>query len=198
MLVRSDPPQKSVDVLARELTDAVQDGRLAKYLDQPIRSNRLTASAPHAFLIIDAKDIPADDLTPFDARLAGWRYLLEVNHRPVAIATTAIDDDGAHHFEGITTGPAVSVVVYAVHVADELLKRRSSPFKMVAVDVPALHTVFLQLADAEGADPAFLPVGLATSLHPAHFYSRAQFRAELRRLAAHVETGPMQGTPVGR
>jgi hypothetical protein len=171
---------------------------LVKYLDQPVRFDRLSATAPHALFVLDAKDIPDDDVTPFDARLSGWRYLLEVNHRPVAIATTAIDDNGNHRFEGIATGPAVSLVVYAVHVADEQLRRRPRDFKMVAVDVPALHTLFLQFADAEGAETGFLPVGLATSLHPAHFYSRAQFRAELRRLAADVETGPMQDTPVGR
>ena len=49
MLVRTDPPQESVDALARELTFAVEDGRLAKYLDQPVRFDRLTASAPHPF-----------------------------------------------------------------------------------------------------------------------------------------------------
>jgi hypothetical protein len=197
MLVNSDPPRGSVDALAQELTFAVEDGRLAKYLDQPVRFDRLTASAPHPFYILDVDDIPADDITPSDSRFRGWRYLLEVNRRPVAIATTAIDVDGTHHFEGIATGPAVSLVVYAIHVADELLRRRPEAFRMAAIDVPAVHTVLLQVFDAAGEDTAFLPVGLATSLHPAHFYSRAQVRAELRRLAAHVDVGRVPDAAVG-
>ena len=197
MLVRSDPPRESIDVLARELTGALRDGRLAKYLDQPVRFDRLTASAPHPFYILDIDDIPADDVSPSNPRLRGWRYLLEVNHRPVAVATTAIDDAGLHHFEGIATGPAVSLVVFAVHVADELLRRRPESFRMIALDVPAVHTVLLQVFDSSGENNAFLPIGLATSLHPAHMYSRAQIRAELRRLAAQVDVGRVPGAAVG-
>ena len=197
MLVRSDPPRESIDVLARELTGALQDGRLAKYLDQPVRFDRLTASAPHPFYILDIDDIPADDVSPSNPRLRGWRYLLEVNHRPVAVATTAVDDAGLHHFEGIATGPAVSLVVFAVHVADELLRRRPESFRMIALDVPAVHTVLLQVFDSSGENNAFLPIGLATSLHPAHMYSRAQIRAELRRLADQVDVGRVPGAAVG-
>lgn len=197
MLVRTDPPQESVDALARELTFAVEDGRLAKYLDQPVRFDRLTASAPHPFYTLDVDEVPSDDVAPSDARYRGWRYLLEANRRPVAVATTAIDDDGIHCFEGIATGPAVGLIVHAVHVADELLRRRPEPFRMAAVDVPAVHTVLLQVFDTSGEETAFLPIGLATSLHPAHLYSRAQIRAELRRLAARVDVGRVPGAAVG-
>jgi hypothetical protein len=197
MLVRTDPPRGSVDALAQELTFAIEDGRLAKYLDQPVRFDRLTASAPHPHYILNIDEVPADDVTPSASRLRGWRYLLEVNRRPVAIATTAIDEDGIHRFEGISTGPAVSLVMYAVHVADELLRRRPEAFRMAAIDVPAVHTVLLQVYDADGQDTAFLPIGLATSLHPAHFYSHAQIRTELRRLAARVDVGRVPGAAVG-
>ena len=197
MLVRSEPSQESVDALASELTGALQDGRLARYLDQPVRFDRLTASAPHPFYILDVDEIPTDDVTPSDPQLRGWRYLLEVDDRPVAIATTAIDDAGGHHFEGIATGPAVGLVVYAIHIADELLRHRPDPFRMAAIDVPAVHTVLLQLFDDTGENTAFLPIGLATSLHPAHLYSRAQIRAELLRLAARVDVGRVPGATVG-
>jgi hypothetical protein len=198
MLVKTDPPRASVTALARELTSAIQDGRLARYLDQPVRYDQLTASAPHPFYILNVDDIPADDVTPVNPdRPSGWRYLLEVNRRPVAVATTALDDDGVHHFEGIATGPAVTLVVYAVHIADELLRRRPESFVMAAIDVPAVHTVLLQVADTEGRGTAFLPIGLATSLHPAYFYSRAQIRAELRSLAARADVGRVPGAAVG-
>jgi hypothetical protein len=197
MLVRTDPPRGSIDALAQELTFAVEDGRLARYLDQPVRFDRLTASAPHPFYIVDVDEIPGDDVTPSNAHLRGWRYLLEVNRRPVAIATTAIDADGFPHFEGLATGPAVSLLVYAIHVADELLRRRPEAFTMAAVDVPAVHTVLLQVFDSSGENTAFLPIGLATSLHPAHFYSRSEIRAELRRLAARVDIGRVPGAEVG-
>jgi hypothetical protein len=197
MLVRTDPPRGSVDALAQELTFAVKDGRLARYLEQPVRFDRLTASAPHPYYILDIDDILADDVTPARSSLRGWRYLLEVSRRPVAIATTALDSAGVHHFEGIATGPAVSLVVYAVHVADELLSRRPEPFTMAAIDVPAMHTVLLQVFDDSGENTAFLPIGLATSLHPARFYSRAQIRAELTRRAVRADVGRVPGAAVG-
>jgi hypothetical protein len=200
MLVRTDPPQESVDALARELTLAVEDGRLGKYLDQPVRSDRLTASAPHPFYVLDINDISEDDATPLNSRHSGWRgwrYLLEVNRRPVAIATTAVDDEGLHHVEGIATGPAVGLVVYAVHVADELLRHQSEAFSMAAVDIPAAHTVLLKVSDWSGESTAFLPIGLATSLHPAHFYSSTQIRVELQKLAAQVDGGRVPGAAVG-
>jgi hypothetical protein len=118
MLVLTDPPRQSVDALARELTYAVQDGRLAKYLDQPVRSDRLTASAPHPFYTLDVDEIPVDDVTPSNARFRGWRYLLEVNRRPVAIATTATDVEATHHFEWNANGPDVGLEVNEVKIAD--------------------------------------------------------------------------------
>ena len=60
-----------------------------------------------------------------------------------------------------------------------------------------MHTVLLQLFDDTGENTAFLPIGLATSLHPAHLYSRAQIRANLRRLATHVDAGRVPGAAVG-
>jgi hypothetical protein len=198
MLVKTDPPRASVNSLVRELRSAVKEGRLAKYLEQPVRADRLTASAPHPFYILNIDDIPADDAPPSDPRRPnGWRYLLEVNRRPVAVATTALDADGVHHFEGIATGPAVSLVVYAIHVADELLRLRPEAFRMAAIDIPAVHTVLLQVFDPTGENTAFLPIGLATSLHPAHLYSQAQICAELRRLAARVDVGRVPGAAVG-
>jgi hypothetical protein len=197
MLVRTDPPRESVEALARELTFAVEDGRLAKYLDQPVRVDRLTASAPHPFYTLDVDEVPADDVAVSNSRFRGWRYLLEVNRRPVAVATTAVDDSGVHHFEGIATGPAVGMVVYAIHVADELLRNQSQEFTMAAIEVPAVHATVLQVLDSSDNHSAFLAIGLATSLHPAHFYSRAQIRTELRRLALEADGGRVPGETVG-
>jgi hypothetical protein len=193
-LVNVDPPQESVRVLGDELTTAAIDGRLTYYLDQPVRLDAVTATAPHAFFVMDADAIMDDDPAAY---YSGWRYLIEINRRPVAIANTVVDLDGNHSYGGIGTGPAVSAVVYAVHVADELLRDTSAEFMIAAIEVPALHIVLLQVTATDGADMAFLPIGLATSLHPARFYSRTQIRQELRQMAARIEAEPFRGEPVG-
>jgi hypothetical protein len=197
MLVNSDPPRGSVDVLSAELTAAALDGRLNYYLDQPVRLETLSATAPHPFAVVDAAAILDDVDAPLVVRGSGWRYLLEVNHRPVALATTVTDAEGNHRYGGIGTGPAVSVVVYAIHVADELLKNTTDEFRIAAVDIPAVHSVLLQAADTDGSQTAYLPIGLATSLHPARFYSRAQIRDELRGMLTRLRAEPSSGEPVG-
>jgi hypothetical protein len=197
MLVNSDPPGGSVDVLSEELTAAALDGRLNEYLDQPVRLETLSATAPHPFSVVDAGALLDDVDAPLVVRGSGWRYLLEVNHRPVALATTVLDADGNHRYGGIGTGPAVSAVVYAIHIADELLKNTPDEFRIAALDIPAVHSVLLQAADADGSRKAYLPIGLATSLHPARFYSRAQIRDELRGILTRLRAEPSSGEPVG-
>ena len=118
MLVNTKPPRESVRILGRELTAAAADGRLAYYLDQPVRAEALSASAPHPFFVIDAGTVVAEGVVPTTAQHSGWRYVLEVDHRAVALATTVTDADGNHRYGGIGTGPAVSAVACAVHVAD--------------------------------------------------------------------------------
>jgi hypothetical protein len=197
MLVNSDPPGGSVDVLSEELTAAALDGRLNEYLDQPVRLETLSVTAPHPFSVVDAGALLDDVDAPLVVRGSGWRYLLEVNHRPVALATTVLDADGNHRYGGIGTGPAVSAVVYAIHIADELLKNTPDDFRIAALDVQAVHSVLLQAADADGSRTAYLAIGLATSLHPARFYTRAQIRDELRGMLTRLRAEPSSGEPVG-
>jgi hypothetical protein len=197
MLVNSEPPLGSLDALAAELSSADADGRLAAYLEQPTRLDALTATAPHRLYVLDVEDLTADDDASV-ARYSGWRYLLEVNRRAVAIATTVLDEAGRHSFGGIATGPAVASVVFAVHVADELLRTEEENFVIAAIGVPALHLMLLQLSNADASRLRFLPIGLASGLHPAHLYSRTQARAALRRMASRVlmertEEGPIGG-----
>lgn len=196
MLVNEAPARASMDVLSRELSAAAADGRLTSYLDQPSRIDKLTVTAPHPYFVLDVDDLPEKDLTPPDA-YAGWRYLLEVNRRVVALVTTTIDAGGVHRFGGVGTGPAVTSVVYAVHVADELLKGRPEEFRLAAVDVPAVHTVLLRVADPSGAKTAYLPVGLATSLHPVRLHSGGEVVRELRRMAGGVRKDRVSDEPVG-
>lgn len=195
MLVNTTPARDSVAVLARELSVAAADGRLAAYLDQPVRLDTLSVTAPHPVFVLDIDDLSDGDLDPRGASFAGWRYLLEVNHRVVALATTTVDADGVHRFGGIGTGPAVVSMVYAVHLADQLLQTAPEDFHIIAIDVPALHIFLLQVSSNESS--AFLPVGLATSLHPARLHSRADVRRELRRMASEVVEMPVADEPVG-
>jgi hypothetical protein len=196
MLVNEVPARASMAVLSRELSAAAADGRLTSYLDQPSRIDKLTVTAPHPYFVLDVDDLPEKNLTPPDA-YAGWRYLLEVNRRVVALVTTTIDAGGVHRFGGVGTGPAVTSVVYAVHVADELLKGRPEEFRLAAVDVPAVHTVLLRVADPSGARTAYLPVGLATSLHPVRLHSGGEVVRELRRMAGGVRKDRVSDEPVG-
>lgn len=196
MLVISEPPRESLDVLAAELSAANADGRLAAYLEQPTRLEALTATAPHRLYVLDVDDLTADDDASV-ARYSGWRYLLEVNRRVVAIATTVLDEAGRHTFGGIATGPAVASVVFAVHVAEELLSTEEENFEIAAIDALAVHFVTLQLSNADASRLAFLPIGLASGLHPAHLYSRSQTQAALRRMAARVRREPTEAGPIG-
>jgi hypothetical protein len=195
MLVNSEPPRGSLDALAAELSSANADGRLAAYLEQPTRLDALTATAPHRLYVLDVEDLTADD----DASVAqyrGWRYLLEVNRRAVAIATT-LDEAGRHSFGGIATGPAVGSVVFAVHVADALVPVGEENFMIAAIDIPALHLVLLQVSNADASRLAFLPIGLASGLNPAHFYTRTQVRAALRRMAGRLRSERTAAGPIG-
>ena len=99
MLVNSEPPRGSLDALAAELSSANADGRLAAYLEQPTRLDALTATAPHRLYVLDVDDLTDDD-DASAARYSGWRYLLEVNRRAVAIATTVLDEAGAAQLRG--------------------------------------------------------------------------------------------------
>jgi hypothetical protein len=196
MLVNSEPPRGSLDALAAELSSASADGRLAAYLEQPTRLDALTATAPHRLFVLDVEDLTADDDASV-ARYIGWRYLLEVNRRAVAIATTIVDEAGQHSFGGIATGPAVASAVYAVHVADELVPTGEENFAIAAIDIPALHLMLLQVSNADASRLAFLPIGLASGLNPAHFYSRTQVRAALHRMIGRIRSERTEAGPIG-
>jgi hypothetical protein len=195
MLVNSDPPRGSLDALATELSSANADGRLAAYLEQPTRLDALTATAPHRLFVLDVDDLTEDDDSSA-ARYCGWRYLLEVNRRAVAIATV-VDEEGRHSFGGIATGPAVASVVFAVHVVDELVPKGDENFTIAAIDIPTLHLVLLQVSNADASRLAFLPIGLASGLHSAHLYSRTQVRAALRRMAGRIRSERTEAGPIG-
>jgi hypothetical protein len=198
MLVNDIPPSGSLDVLATELAEARADGRLSAYLDQSPRIDTLSVTAPHPYFVLDVEDLPDDDRVPVLARCAGWRYLLEVNGRVVALATTSVDEDeGVHRFGGVGTGPAVSSVVWAVHIADGLLRDRPGDYTIAAHDYPALHFVMFQVSSTDGEQTAYLPIGLATALHPARLHTRADVRRELRGMAARVGDEPIDGEPIG-
>jgi hypothetical protein len=198
MLVNDTPPSGSVDVLVAELTEAADDGRLSAYLDQSAEVDALTVTAPHPYFVLDVEDLPHDDTVPFPGRYAGWRYLLEVNGRVVALVTTSFDEvTGVHSFGGVGTGPAVSSVVFAVHIADGLLRDRSDDYTMAALDYPALHLVLLRVCSKAGNERAYLPIGLATALHPAQLHPRAEVRRALRRMAARVGNEPSDDEPIG-
>ena len=141
----------------------------------PPGSTPSSSTAPHRLYVLDVDDL-TDDERP-SPRYRGWRILLEVNRRAVAIATTVLDQAGRRSFGGIATGPAVASVVFAMHVADELVRTEEENFVIAALDIPALHLVLLQLSNADASRLAFLPIGLASGLHPAHLYSRTQTRA---------------------
>jgi len=197
MLVNAVPPRQSVEVLGMEMAIAAADGRLAYYLDQPVLAETLTATAPHPFFVMDASTIAEDGVAPTAAQYAGWRYLLEVNRRAVALATIVVDEDGNHRYGGIGIGPAISAIVFAIHAADELLRSTSEDFTIAALEFYAVHTVLLRVANRDRSQTAFLPLGLATSLSPARLYSPAQIGRELRRMASPVAPEPSDGEPVG-
>ena len=150
MLISDVPPTASLDVLSAELATAARDRRLATYLDQPVRIGALSVTAAHPFSVVDVDELVNADSLGAAAPIDGWRYLLEVNQRPVALATVDIDPAGRHRFGGIGTGPAVSSVVYAVHIAEALLQARPGDFQFDARDVPAVHTVVLRVTDRAG------------------------------------------------
>jgi hypothetical protein len=175
------------------------DGRLAAYLDQRVRVDMLSVTAPHPFFVLDVDDVVAggsDERGPA-APFAGWRYLLEVNQRVVALATTEVNAKGKHRYGGIGTGPAVSSVVYAVHIAEALLRDRPGEFRFTAIDVPAVHTVLLQVGDRRQALRAYLPIGLSTSLNPARLYSHAEIQRALLAMAERRVSEPRAGEPIG-
>jgi hypothetical protein len=198
MLVNDTPPSGSVDVLATELAAAVADGRLSAYVDQSVEIDQVTLSTPHPYYVLDADDLPDDDALPVVGRYAGWRYLLEVNGRVVGLATTSVDEDRElHRFGGIGMGPVVSSVVFAVHIADGLLRDRPGGYTIAALDYPAVHLVVLQVCPVDGEETAYLPIGLASGLHPARLYARAEIRQQVRRMAARMGVESGGGGPVG-
>jgi hypothetical protein len=196
MLTNAAPPRASLDVLSAELTAAARDGRLDVYLDQRVTLSALSVTAAHPLFALDIEAISADDDAPPASRLTAWRYLLEVDRRVVAQVSTVVDPAGSHHFGGIGTGPPVTSLVYAVHILDALLGAELTEFTFGGLDVAALHAGLLQASDANGR-VFFLPVGLATALHPARLYSLAEVRATLREMATRIQDAPVRGEPVG-
>ena len=57
--------------------------------------------------------------------------------------------------------------------------------------------MLLQLSNADASRLTFLPIGLASGLHPAHLYSRTQARAALRRMASRVRIERTEAGPIG-
>ena len=197
MLVNHEPPPGSLDVLAAELSSASADGRLPAYLEQPTRLDALTATAPHRLYVLDVDDLTERRLV----RRPVQRVAVSARGQPAARSPSRrlVDEAGQHSFGGIATGPAVASVVYAVHVADALCPRQGTRTSTIAAieHIPTLHLVLLQVSNADASRLAFLPIGLASDLDPAHFYSRTQARAALRRMAARLRSERTEAGPIG-
>ena len=186
MIIRSEPPSESTEVVAEELAWAIRTGSLTGRVGQPVRPEALTALAPHPVFAISVEDI-RQEMTP---AVSGWRYLLELDEQVVAQASTYLDDDGHHRFGGFGVGPRVNATVAAIRQADELLGDDPEPLTLAAVEVPAELVSLLQLTHADGSARGYLAVGSERPFALGRLYTRAEMRTELLRVAKRAPLVP--------
>lgn len=120
-----------------------------------------------------------------DARPAGWRYLVSVGGRPIALAETVTQADGRHAFAHLNYGPFVAGTIEALSVAHREVAEKQAEVRVVYV--PALYVQALWLHTEGDDEDTLVPVAPAPpGIEVDRAYPERDLLGELRARAAAV------------
>jgi hypothetical protein len=116
---------------------------------------RLRLTHPQPVYVLGLDDLrEGRDLQ--SARHTGWRYLVEGDERPLALARTIVSPDGVHQFASLNYGPFVAGTREAIRAAEQMTIPDSD---LRVLEVPALYLVSLWLD--HGQESTLVPIAPA-------------------------------------
>jgi hypothetical protein len=179
-----EPPPGVLEELRNTLNAFARRERFRTPALSRARADRLTLTAPHPVYVLGLQDI-VEGRGLGEARLVGWRYLIELDRRPIASADVLAGLGGRPpKFSQFNEGPFVDSTAAAIDALQEQSEVREAPFQLRSLQVPALYVVSLWLAGQGGQRDLVRPLAPAPAyLNVERLYSEEEFLEQLREPA---------------
>ena len=194
MPLRSAQPPAESRAAARDgIQQLAQAGRFNTPDRPEVVGDDLELRSPHQVFVLGLRDlIEAEGLQA--ARPVGWRFVVEHQERPVALADTFLDEAGRHVLGQVNYGHFVAGTAQAFEVA----RTSSGPGDVADVEllqVPALHLLMLRISHGDSS-PELIPIAPTPSgIEANRVYAADELVGVLtERARAQSEYGEREGT----
>lgn len=155
----ASPPSNAYDVVAESLSRVSAAGGAANALTNVADPGRLNAGLPHRLYVLSAEDL-AQGRHLDNARLIGWRFLLQNGGKTIGAAELACDARGANlRFVSMDTGPFAQATRDAVARAEKLDSVQRGHYELRVLRAASVYTMALWLKDLDGSDDVVIPIG---------------------------------------
>jgi hypothetical protein len=185
MPIRVDtPPKESLEEVRRGLPGVAALGREGPRFLREAALQEHKPILPHKVFTIGLEDL-AQGRGLENARLVGWRYLIERGSRVRAAVEVACDSSGgSHEFAGVNEGPFNQATQQALDSAQGSQTTESSTYEFNVLRIPAIHVLTLWLRDEVDGKDLLIPINPAPPwLISGKTYGKEELETVLRNAA---------------